>query len=163
MKLYLMRHGEALSAEADPERGLSDNGKEKIKALAEYLQQQDLTFKCVFHSWKKRALQTAEIMTGILSPNVSLQLMENITPTDDPGLIVPAINSWNEDTLMTSHLPFIPNLVTLLTGQDVFLSAISFEAGTIVCLEKGDNETWTIKWSTAPSEINNSRMDQGAL
>ncbi len=153
MKLYLMRHGDALSAEADPERGLSDKGKEKIEALAKHLQQQDLAFKCVFHSFKKRAIQTAEIMTGILSPNVSLKLMENITPTDDPVLIVPEINSWDEDTLMTSHLPFIPNLVTLLTGQDVFLSAISFEAGTIICLEKGNNDTWAIKWSSAPSEI----------
>lgn len=153
MKIYLMRHGDALSSEADPERGLSDKGKEKIKALAEHLHQQDLTFKCVFHSFKKRAIQTAEIMTGILSPEVTPQLMLNITPNDDPSLIVPEINSWDNDTLMTSHLPFLPNLVTQLTGQDVFLSAISFETGTIICLEKGNNDVWNIKWSTAPSEI----------
>jgi len=153
MKLYLMRHGEALSAEADPERGLSDNGKDKIEALARHLHKQQLTFQCVFHSWKKRAIQTAEIITAILSPDITLQLMENISPTDEPGLIVPEINSWDKDTLVTSHLPFLPNLVTLLTGQDVFLSAISFEAGTIICLEKGHNNTWAIKWSSAPSEI----------
>lgn len=153
MKLYLMRHGEALSAEADPERGLSDNGKEKIDALAKHLHKQQLTFQCVFHSWKKRAVQTAEIMTGILSPDVKLQLMQDITPTDDPALIISEVNSWDKDTLMASHLPFIPNLVTLLTGQDVFLSAISFEAGTIVCLERNNTGTWDIKWSTAPSEI----------
>ena len=153
MKLYLMRHGEALSAEADPERGLSDNGKKKIEALAKHLYKQQLIFQCVFHSWKKRAIQTAEIMSDILSPDITLQLMENITPTDDPHLIVPEINSWDKDTLVTSHLPFLPNLVTLLTGQDVFLSAISFEAGTIICLEKGNNGTWAIKWSSAPSEI----------
>lgn len=153
MKLYLMRHGEALSSEADPERGLSDNGKDKIEALAKHLHQQNLTFQCIYHSMKKRAIQTAEIMAGILSPAVTLQLMQDITPTDDPGLIVSEINSWDKDTLMTSHLPFLPNLVTLLTGQDVFLSAISFEAGTVICLEKGNNGTWGIKWSTAPSEI----------
>lgn len=153
MKLYLMRHGEALSAEADPERGLSDSGKEKIKALAKHLHKQHLTFQCVYHSMKKRAMQTAEIMSEILSPDIQLQLMQNITPTDDPGLVMAEINTWNKDTLMTSHLPFLPNLVTLLTGQDVFLSAISFEAGTTICLEKNNNDNWDIKWSTAPSEI----------
>ena len=153
MKLYLMRHGEALSAEADPERGLSDKGKSEIEALASHLHQQHLTFQRVYHSMKKRAIQTAEITAGLLSPDVKLQLMQNITPTDDPALIVSEINNWDKDTLVTSHLPFIPNLVTLLTGEDVFLSAISFETGTIVCLEKGNNDTWAIKWSTAPSEI----------
>lgn len=153
MKLYLMRHGEALSSELDPERGLSDSGIENIEALAHHLQKQDLTFQCVFHSKKKRAMQTAAIMGRALSPNVSLQLMENISPMDDPKLSAPEINSWDKDTLITSHLPFLPNLVTLLTGQDAFLSAITFETGTIICLEKGNNDTWTIKWSAAPSEI----------
>lgn len=153
MKLYLMRHGEALSADLDPEQGLSDNGKEKIEALAKYLHQQNLTFQCVFHSVKKRAMQTAEIMARVLSPDVKPQVMNNIKPNDDPRLVAPELNTWNEDTLVTTHLPFLPNIVTLLTGQDVFLSAITFETGTIICLEKGNNDTWNLKWSSAPSEI----------
>ena len=153
MKLYLMRHGEALSADLDPEQGLSDNGKEKIEALAKHLHQQNLTFQCVFHSVKKRAMQTAEIMARVLSPDVKPQVMNNIKPNDDPRLVAPELNTWNEDTLVTTHLPFLPNIVTLLTGQDVFLSAITFETGTIICLEKGNNDTWNLKWSSAPSEI----------
>ena len=132
MKLYLMRHGEALSADLDPEQGLSDNGKEKIEALAKHLHQQNLTFQCVFHSVKKRAMQTAEIMARVLSPDVKPQVMNNIKPNDDPRLVAPELNTWNEDTLVTTHLPFLPNIVTLLTGQDVFLSAITFETGTII-------------------------------
>lgn len=153
MKLYLMRHGEALSSQKDPLRGLTDDGKEKIEQLAKHLQQQSLSFTYVFHSMKKRAQQTAEIMTRVIYPDIKPTLLENITPTDDPSLILEKINSWTEDTLVTSHLPFIPNLITLLTAQDVYLSAISFETGTIVCLEKNKNLNWIIKWSSAPSEI----------
>ena len=154
MKLYLMRHGEALSPQADPERGLTDNGKLKIESVAKYLHQQGLTFQQIFHSKKKRAQQTAEIMAHIISPKVKPALHKNITPNDDPNLIVTEVNSWDKDTLITSHLPFVPNLVTLLTGKDAFLSAISFETGTIVCLEKDSASKWNVQWATSPSEIN---------
>ncbi len=153
MKLYLMRHGEALSPQVDPERGLTDNGKLKIKHVADHLKETDVTFKHIFHSKKKRARETAEIMAQTISPEVKPELHQDITPNDDPGLIINEINNWNEDTLITSHLPFVPNLITSLTGQDAYLSAISFETGTIICLEKNDNGIWAVTWATSPSEI----------
>ena len=153
MKLYLMRHGEALSPQVDPERGLTDNGKLKIESVAKYLQQQGLMFQQVYHSKKKRAHQTAEIMTRLISPEITPAIHQNITPNDDPNLILSEINSWNEDTLITSHLPFIPNLMTLLTGKDAFITPITFETGTIICLQKNNNVNWTLEWSTCPSEI----------
>lgn len=153
MKLYLMRHGEALTPEKDPQRGLTDAGKIKIESLANHLKKQVLEFKYVYHSNKKRAQQTAEIMTQILSPEVQPELHDNITPNDDPNLLLTEINHWDKDTLITSHLPYVPNLITLLTGNDAYLSAISFETGTVVCLEKNKDAQWNIKWSTSPSEI----------
>jgi len=153
MKLYLMRHGEALSPQVDPERGLTDNGKLKIETVATYLQQQGLMFQQVYHSKKKRAQQTAQIMTRLISPEITPAIHQNITPNDDPNLILSEINSWNEDTLITSHLPFIPNLMTLLTGKDAFITPITFETGTIICLQKNNNVNWTLEWSTCPSEI----------
>lgn len=153
MKLYLMRHGEALSSQVDPECGLTDNGKLKIEKLAHQLKDKGLIFHKIYHSKKKRAQQTAEIMAGILSPQVKPELHQNITPNDDPHLILTDINSWKEDTLITSHLPFVPNLISLLTGQDAFLTPITFETGTIVCLQKNEKSAWNIEWFTCPSEI----------
>lgn len=153
MKLYLMRHGEALSPQVDPERGLTDNGKLKIESVANYLQQQGLMFQQVYHSKKKRAQQTAEIMTRLISPEITPAIHQNITPNDDPNLILSEIYSWDEDTLITSHLPFIPNLMTLLTGKDAFLTPITFETGTIICLQKNNSANWMLEWSTCPSEI----------
>lgn len=153
MKLYLMRHGEALSAQIDPECGLTDNGKVKIESVAKHLHKQGLMFQQVFHSKKKRAQQTAEIMTRIVSPGIEPALLNNIAPNDDPNLILSDINGWEEDTLITSHLPFVPNLMTLLTGKDAFLSAITFETGTIICLIKESDSAWGLEWSTCPSEL----------
>lgn len=71
MKLYLMRHGEALSPQQDPERGLTDNGKLKISHVANHLKEMGVTFKHIFHSKKKRARETAEIIIKIVSPDVT--------------------------------------------------------------------------------------------
>lgn len=148
-----MRHGEALSPQKDPERGLTDDGKSKIELVAKYLQKQSVSFSQIFHSKKKRARETAEIMRDIIAPAVTLTIHDKTTPNDNPQLIFSEINSWDKDTLIASHLPFVPNLITSLAGQDAYLSAISFETGTIVCLEKDDNDIWSIIWATSPSEI----------
>ena len=148
-----MRHGEALSPQKDPERGLSDNGKSKVKLVAEHLQNQGVSFSKIFHSKKKRARETAEIMGGIISPDASLMVHDKITPNDDPHLIFSEINSWDQDTLITSHLPFVPNLMTLLTEKDAYMTAITFETATIICLEKENSYRWSFQWSTAPTEI----------
>lgn len=153
MKLYLMRHGEALSAEKDPERGLSANGKSNVELVAKYLQQQGVSFSQVFHSSKKRARETAEIMGGIISPSAVLTLHEKITPDDDPHLIFSEINTLEEDTLIASHLPFVPNLMTLLTEKDAYMTPITFETATIICLEKINSYKWKMLWHTAPTEI----------
>lgn len=152
MKLYLMRHGEALSLQIDPERGLTDNGKLKIKQVATHLQKSNVSFEQVFHSKKKRARETAEIMLDTLSPDIIPQLHQDINPNDDPDVILSEIYGWDKDTLITSHLPFVPNLITQLTGQDAYLTAITFETGTVVCLEK-EGTTWHIAWSVSPSEL----------
>ena len=152
MKLYLMRHGEALSPQIDPERGLSENGKLSVLLVAEHIKKSDISFNHVFHSKKKRARETAEIMARTLSPTAEIALRNNVSPEDDPNIIFSEINTWNEDTLIASHLPFVPNLITLLTGKDAYLTKITFETATLVCLEK-DKADWNISWSTAPSEI----------
>ena len=155
MKLYLMRHGEALSPQKDPERGLTDNGKSKVELVAKYLVDQGITFSQVLHSKKKRARETAEIMGNIIAPDVALTVHDKITPNDDPNIIFSEINSWDEDTLIASHLPFVPNLMTLLTEKDAYMTAITFETATVICLEKVNSYKWEFQWSTAPTEILN--------
>jgi phosphohistidine phosphatase len=153
MKLYLMRHGEALSPDKDPERGLTDSGKLNVEKIARQLSTNGVSFSQVFHSPKKRARETAEIMTSIISPSITLAVHKHIAANDDPQLLIPEINDWDEDTLITSHLPFVPNLMTALTGQDAFLSNISFETGTVVCLERNEHAAWVFNWATAPSSL----------
>ena len=146
MKLYLMRHGQAASFEVDPEQGLSNEGKAAIEQLAHKLAKQNITFKQVFHSEKARARQTAEIMASILAPDVFPSSRENLKPNDDPELLLADINTWQENTLIASHLPFIPHLLMLLTGNN---QPGNFVPGTIACLVKSGSK-WQLEWITHP-------------
>ena len=146
MNLYLMRHGQAASIEDDPERGLSSNGKASIEQLAHKLAQQDVTFKQVFHSEKARARQTAEIMANILAPDATPAYKANLKPNDDPEKLLADINAMQEDTLLASHLPFIPHLLMLLTGNN---QPNNFTPGTIARLSK-NGPRWQLEWITHP-------------
>lgn len=156
MKLYLMRHGEAKSNAQNIEPELTESGKTQVKKIANNLSIKDVSFTQVYHSKKKRAHQTAEIMIDILTPGLTARVHNKISPNDDPEIIFKEMSNWNEDTLITSHLPFVPDLITLLTGRDAYTFSISFEPATLVCLEKNNNSNWDLKWSIAPSEINNN-------
>ena len=146
MKLYLMRHGQAAGIEADPQQGLSNEGKAGIEQLAHRLTNQNVSFKQVFHSEKARARQTAEIMTSILSPDITPTSRTNLKPNDDPKKLLPDIDTWQIDTLIASHLPFIPHLLMLLTNDN---QPGNFVPGTIACLTKSGSR-WQLEWVTSP-------------
>ena len=146
MKLYIMRHGQAADVETDPEKGLSSEGKVAIEQLGHKLAEQNITFKQVFHSEKARARQTAEIMTSILSPDVTPACKAGLKPNDDPNKLLSDINNWQGNILIASHLPFIPHLLMLLTGNN---QAASFSPGTIACLVKIGSK-WQLEWITRP-------------
>ena len=146
MKLYLMRHGQAADIETDPEKGLSSEGKAAIEQLAHRLVEQDITFKQVFHSEKARARQTAEIMAGVLAPEVTPTCKAGLKPNDDPDKLLTDINNWQGNTLIASHLPFIPHLLMLLTGNS---QSTSFTPGTIACLTKTGSK-WQLEWISHP-------------
>ena len=146
MKLYLMRHGQAASPQVDPQQGLTGEGSADIAQLAKRLAGQGVQFDQVLHSEKARAQQTAEIMASILAPGVTPRMRSGLKPNDDPQELLPEIEIWHEDSLVTSHLPFVPDLLAELTGQP---QGMGFVPGTIICLTKR-KDAWQIEWIESP-------------
>ena len=146
MKLYLMRHGQAASPQVDAQQGLTPDGRDEIERLAQRLQAQGVQFTQVLHSEKTRAQQTAEIMAGVLAPGIAPKMRSGLKPNDDPRLLLADIEGWQGDTLMTSHLPFVPLLLAQLTGQAPDMGLVP---GTIICLTK-QNAIWQIEWLESP-------------
>ena len=156
MNLYLMRHGIAASKDQDPHQGLTESSIDEIQRLARFLANKGMAFNQVWHSTKRRAQQTAEIISGIVNPDANLKKHRYLKPNDDPYLLLDEIPNWQQDTLVVGHLPYLPQLLALIPGKTGATEAISFEPGTVVCLLKDGDEDWLIDWVAEPSSIPDS-------
>src|SRR5262245_48286544 len=66
MRAYLVQHGKAVSAEEDPNRSLTDEGREDVRRVARFLCEQRISVSLIMHSGKSRAEETAHILAGNL-------------------------------------------------------------------------------------------------
>jgi phosphohistidine phosphatase len=149
MKIYLVRHGEANPEEIDPEKNLSDSGRNEIKHLAESIRHLNITVKEMRHSGKARARQTAEILADSISSESGLIKKAGLNPNDPVAPVADELTALGEDITLVGHLPFLARLTSyLLTGNEL-KSAFNFEAGGMVCLEHNKRK-WSLSWFVNP-------------
>jgi phosphohistidine phosphatase len=150
MKLYLVQHGEACAKEDDPDRPLTDQGKADIDRLAAFLKQAGIRVERVIHSGKLRAAQTAERLANAIAPGVELESSGIINPNDNPKAFDWQSDSWDRDTLVVGHLPFMAKLVSHLVIDDENRSITAYRPGSVVCLEREDGTHWQLDWMVRP-------------
>jgi phosphohistidine phosphatase len=154
MKLYLVQHGEAVAKEVDAERPLSDQGNRDIERLAAFLKQAGIQVSRAIHSGKLRAKQTAECLAHAIAPGVDLEISGLINPNDSPGAFDWQSESWDRDTLVVGHLPFMARLVAHMLVEDETRLKTAFQPGTVVCLELYDDVHWQMNWMLRPELLN---------
>jgi phosphohistidine phosphatase len=148
MRLCLLQHGEALSEETDPRRSLSEQGHADVTYLARVLPPLDI--RRIVHSSKRRAEQTARIIAKNITPVPELSAVDGLAPLDPIEPFAKNINSWNLNTLIVGHLPFLGLLTDYLLRIETGASArVIFQPGTMVCLDQNNND-WKIAWMLNP-------------
>jgi len=150
MKLYLVQHGEACAKDVDPERPLTDQGNADIDRLAVFLKQAGIRVERVVHSGKLRAAQTAECLAKAIAPGVESESSGIINPNDDPGAFDWQSDSWDRDTLVVGHLPFMAKLVSHLVIEDENRPITAWQPGSVVCLERENTTHWQVNWMIRP-------------
>ena len=150
MKLYLVQHGEACAKQVDPERPLTEQGNADVDRLAAFLKQAGIRVERVIHSEKLRAVQTAEYLAQAIAPGVVPESSGIINPNDDPRAFDWQSDSWDHDTLVVGHLPFMARLVSHLVVEDEDKPLTAWQPGSIVCLERADHTRWQINWMLRP-------------
>lgn len=148
MKLYLMRHGEYVVS--DLKAPLSEKGKMEIDEIASFLARLSIPATTIFHSGKLRAEQTAGLLAKGFVCDKPPQLRSDINPDSDVGNLVNEISTWDEDIVLVGHLPFMSRLTSKLVTGNENRELVSFEPGTIVCLENIQYERWLIDWVIKP-------------
>lgn len=150
MKLYLVQHGAAVSKQEDPERPLSEQGVQDVRALAVFLGNAKIKVTRVWHSGKRRAAQTAELLARAVLPRGKAEAVGGLGPNDPVGEFAADADVWDEDTLIAGHLPFMSRLVSLLVTGEADAERVQYQPGSVVCLERGDAEQWVILWMLRP-------------
>ena len=149
MQLYLVQHGEALSKDIDPDRALSEAGRNDVRRLASFLAGKVRVAR-VLHSGKTRARQTAEILATAVAPDLKVEQFGGLSPNDPVESFVQHVEEWGEDLLVVGHLPFMEKLVARLAAGSEVSPIVTYRPGSIVCLETGDETGWQVQWMIRP-------------
>lgn len=157
MYLFLAQHGEAEPEEIDPERPLSDNGVMSVRRVATFIAENtDTRVRAIYHSGKKRALQTAGLFAEILKPLKGVVLGKELNPLSLPWGWVERLAKIEENIMIVGHLPHLNKLSALLLCQDESKPVVQFQKGAVVCLYKNESGIWSIIWMIIPQLIPSS-------
>jgi phosphohistidine phosphatase len=153
MKLYLVQHARAVDKKADPERPLSAEGVQEAQSIAGFFANRPLNVKEIWHSGKTRARQTAEHLCKAVGPNAKLHTHDGLDPNDDVKPVARELRRFDGDLMIVGHLPWLSKLAALLVSGEEDAEPIAFTYAGIVCIERGADDAWRVKWIVVPELV----------
>jgi phosphohistidine phosphatase len=150
MKVYLVRHGEAVSSQVDPQKPLSKQGLTDVRKVASFIKPLKISVEHICHSGKLRAAQTAEILAESVSAEKGCSAYKGLGPNDDVTIIADELEAYDTDVMIVGHLPYLAYLTSLLVSGKDTADVIAFDAGSIACLKHCDPGRWQIEWMVTP-------------
>ncbi|MEE9245721.1 MAG: phosphohistidine phosphatase SixA [Gemmatimonadota bacterium] len=152
MKLYLVRHGDAVPKDKDSQRPLSESGADVVRRVTSFLRSSGLKVDEVRHSTKLRARQTAEIIVEGLVSSTPLREVSNLEPLAEVGELANELGGGTADLMLVGHLPHLNLLASRLTCGDEHREVFEFPAGGVLCLEhRAESADWVVQWLLAPA------------
>jgi phosphohistidine phosphatase len=149
MRLYLVRHGEALPDRVDAARSLSERGRAEIEEVAGQAARRGGRPIEIRHSGLTRARQTAEILAAHLAPARGVRAVEGLQPEDDPHRLAAECEALREPIMLVGHLPYLSRLASLLLLGDSGRDLIRFGTGTMASLARADGR-FLVEWVIGP-------------
>lgn len=150
MRLYLVRHGQALDATVDPARPLSESGIREAEALWAFVGQVPFGPTEVWHSGKTRTRQTAEILVAGADLKAPLVEQAGLAPNDPVEPVAARLAARPEDLCLVGHLPFVGRLASYLTAGQSDATHWAFDPCAILCLDRDGMGRWWCRWFAGP-------------
>ncbi|HUT29224.1 MAG TPA: phosphohistidine phosphatase SixA [Sedimentisphaerales bacterium] len=150
MKLYLVQHAKAASEQEDPRRSLTEAGRKESEKAAAFARPLNLCVGCIWHSSKRRAAQTAEILAEAVTSKEGSVAREALGPNDDVTPVARELGAAEKDVMIVGHLPFLSRLASLLLTGSESGDTVTFRNAGIVCVERGEDGRWHICWVVTP-------------
>jgi phosphohistidine phosphatase len=153
MKLYLAQHAKAASKQVNPQRPLTEEGCRDIQKVAVFIKPLNLCVDYLWHSGKRRAAETAEILAEVIEIKKAKIARGGLGPNDDVTVLRNELVFSQQDIMIVGHLPFLSKLVSLLLAGSESADTVVFRNGGIVCLNRSETNQWQIDWMVTPELI----------
>jgi len=154
MEIYLVQHGEAKTEEEDPQRPLTEKGRQDVAKVAAQLAKQGVHIDRIVHSSKLRAKQTAEIFAAQLKPPAGLAEMPGLAPKDDIAIARDFLETAAGPVMIVGHLPHLDRLSSILLSGNENAGIIAFRYAAVICMTKEQQEQhWKIRWLLSPDLV----------
>jgi phosphohistidine phosphatase len=157
MDLYLMRHAEAVVAEEDPSRPLTQAGQTAAERVAARAAAASVRLDRVYHSDAARARQTAAILAGRLDAG---DRMESWPELGEGERDVKAVSrrlraeaGQHGAVALVGHMPLLGQLASRLVAGDKRAAVLQFTPALLVKLvPREDGDGFAVAWAL-PSEL----------
>ncbi|MGD9343165.1 MAG: phosphohistidine phosphatase SixA [Desulfuromonadales bacterium] len=152
MRLYLMQHALAYSAEEDAERPLNPVGVKQAKQSASGIKRLGLVFDLIMTSPKRRTKQTAALVAEeVRYPYSDIMTTEALLPDRTPAELLELLQKESTDSriLIVGHLPHLALLADTLSGGDLV-----FENAGLTCLEMSGPKTARLTFHLQAGQLN---------
>ena len=149
MKVYLVHHVDALSAEQDPQRHISPKGRDQADRLGARLRALGVTPARILHSDKQWTIDTAERVAAKLGAKDKTATAAYPIDTGAPlAPFMAEIAAAKGDIMMCGHIDYLLRAASQLVCGDEKRKVVEFKPGngTVVCLE-GGGEEWFITYA----------------
>lgn len=137
MRIYLVRHGEAVPEEdagSDRDRWLSARGREAARVLGRLLREQAVSPDAILSSPLPRAVQTAELLAATLDYLGPISSLRCFEPSAHPRVAAQELMAAGASVLVVSHEPCVSTLGAFLLGVPAFPS---FRTAQCCAIEDG--------------------------
>lgn len=145
-----MQHGEALPADVDPDRPLTDQGRASVGAVASHAAACGVRIDRIIHSGKLRAEQTATILVGSVGGH-GIERRPGLAPNDPVESTAAWLGELGGDgsVAIVGHMPFLDRLASLLVAGDPGAHVVAFRNGGLVKLVPSSGG-YAVGWAITP-------------
>jgi phosphohistidine phosphatase len=156
MKLYFLRHADALPGNDDAKRPLSDRGIKESKKLGKFLKRIGIQFDAAYCSPLVRAVETADWVLGMTNreTNVKLKLSDSLLNATTPKEFHQWLQSLPDDehALLVGHAPSLSEHVGRML-ETASVEGVKLPKAGLACLETEDRLTGVLKLFVSPKEL----------
>lgn len=146
--VYLVHHAEAVEAGVDPQRPLTEAGRQHVERLAEEAAHRQVKPVVIWHSGKLRARQTAHAFWRACNPLAEFSAIRGLQPTDPVQWIRDRLRGEQREVMIVGHMPHLSLVLESLTGKPA-----SFPMHGLVAIGwdgSEGRESWRLEGGRAP-------------